>query len=285
MKRTFLFLSILFLSISISSCAPTGEVKKDTPEAQAVAEEELPRIVAVLPFQNDTEERGIANQVRKAFYNHFSSKPYKDIEPSIVDEKIVYMEKSTGKTVLEMKPAEVCQSLGCDGLVYGRITEYKKIYAGVYSQLGVEAEVWIVNTKTGKEVLRLKDAVRYHEGGVPLSPLGIIMTAVSTAMNLREIQQIRLVSELAYKLNEKIPSPLGIAAEDRPAIKEVLTNIKEGPFGKGKIIRAGLEGDKSMVAMFDIGNYKKNIPMKEVKPGIYTGEYLVLPGDNITLLR
>ena len=281
MKNILSVLSILFVFIFLSSCAPTQEIKKDTPEAQAVAEEELPRIVAVLPFQNDTEERGIANQVRKAFYNHFSSKPYKDIEPSILDEKIVHLEKATGKTVLELKPAEVCQSLGCDGLVYGRITDFKKVYAAVYSQLGVEAEVWIVNTKTGKEVLRLKDAVRYHEGGVPLSPLGIIMTAVSTAMNLREIQQVRLVSELAYKLNEKIPSPSGIAAEDRPAIKEVLTNIKEGPFGKGKIIRAGLEGDKSMVAMFDIGNYKKNIPMKEVKPGIYTGEYLVLPGDNI----
>ena len=275
------WLLLLCSLMFIASCATVDEVKKDTPEAQAVAEEELPRIVAVLPFQNDTEERGIANQVRKAFYNHFSSKPYKDIEPSILDEKIVYLEKATGKTVLELKPAEVCQSLGCDGLVYGRITDFKKVYAAVYSQLGVEAEVWIVNTKTGKEVLRLKDAVRYHEGSIPLSPLGLIMTAVSAAMNLREIQQIRLVSELAYKLNEKIPSPSGIAAEDRPAIKEVLTNIKEGPFGKGKIIRAGLEGDKSMVAMFDIGNYKKNIPMKEVKPGIYTGEYLVLPGDNI----
>ena len=281
MKSILSVLSILFVLIFLSSCAPTQEIKKDTPEAQAVAEEELPRIVAVLPFQNDTEERGIANQVRKAFYNHFSSKPYRDIEPSILDEKIVHLEKATGKTVLELKPAEVCQSLGCDGLVYGRITDFKKVYAAVYSQLGVEAEVWIVNTKTGKEVLRLKDAVRYHEGGVPLSPLGIIMTAVSTAMNLREIQQVRLVSELAYKLNEKIPSPSGMTAEDRPGIKEVLTNIKEGPFGKGKIIRAGLEGDKSMVAMFDIGNYKKNIPMKEVKPGIYTGEYLVLPGDNI----
>ncbi|MBI1811662.1 MAG: tetratricopeptide repeat protein [Nitrospirae bacterium] len=281
MKNILSVSSILFVLIFLSSCAPTQEIKKDTPEAQAVAEEELPRIVAVLPFQNDTEERGIANQVRKAFYNHFSSKPYRDIEPSILDEKIVHLEKATGKTVLELKPAEVCQSLGCDGLVYGRITDFKKVYAAVYSQLGVEAEVWIVNTKTGKEVLRLKDAVRYHEGGVPLSPLGIIMTAVSTAMNLREIQQVRLVSELAYKLNEKIPSPSGMAAEDRPVIKEVLTNIKEGPFGKGKIIRAGLEGDKSMVAMFDIGNYKKNIPMKEVKPGIYTGEYLVLPGDNI----
>ena len=281
MKNILSVLSILFVLIFLSSCAPTGEIKKDTPEAQAIAEEELPRIVAVLPFQNDTEERGIANQVRKAFYNHFSSKPYRDIEPSIVDEKIVHLEKSTGKTVLELKPAEVCQSLGCDGLVYGKVTDYKKVYAVAYSQLGVEAEVWIVSAKTGKEVLRLKDAVRYHEGGVPLSPLGIIMTAVSTAMNLREIQQVRLVNELAHKFNEKIPSPSGMAAEDRPVIKEVLTNIKEGPFGKGKIIRAGLEGDKSMVAMFDIGNYKKNIPMKEVKPGIYTGEYLVLPGDNI----
>ena len=57
------------------------------------------------------------------------------------------------------------------------------------------------------------------------------MTAVSAAMNLREIQQIRLVSELAYKLNEKIPSPSGIAAEDRPAMeREVLTNIKERAF-------------------------------------------------------
>lgn len=234
-----------------------------------------------MPFQNETKEIGIANQTRNAFYNHFSSKPYRDIELSIVDEKTVHLEKSSGKSIFDLKPQEICQAIGCDGLVLGKVTDFKKIYAGLYSQLGIEAEVWMINVKTGKEVFRIKDAVRYHEGSVPLSPLGLIMTAVSTAMNLREIQQVRLVSELAYKLNERIPSPSGIAAEDRPAIKEVLTNTKEGPFGKGKIIRAGLEGDKSMVAMFDIGSYKKNIPMKEVKPGIYTGEYLVLPGDNI----
>ncbi len=81
MKNILSVSSILFVLIFLSSCAPTEKIKKDSPEAQAVAEEELPRIVAVLPFQNDTEERGIANQVRKAFYNHFSSKPYKDIEP------------------------------------------------------------------------------------------------------------------------------------------------------------------------------------------------------------
>jgi len=277
MKR----LALLFIAaMLLSSCAPATEIKKDMPEAAPISEDELPRIVAVMPFQNDTQEIGIANQVRKAFYNHFSSKPYRDVEPLIVDEKIVQLEKSAGKTILDIKPPEICQAIDCDGLIYGRVTGYTKVYAGVYSQLGVEAEIWMINTKTGKEVFRIKDAVKYHEGSVPLSPLGLIMTAVSTAMNLREIQQIRMVSELAYKFNEKIPAPKGIAAEDRPLIKEVLTNVKEGPFGKGKVIRVGLEGEKGAVAMFDIGNFKKAILMKETKPGIYLGEYLVLPGDN-----
>jgi hypothetical protein len=278
MKVKALLLAV-FISMFIFSCAPPSEVKKDIPEI-TVSEEEMPRMVAVLPFQNETQETGIANQVRRAFYNHFSSKPYTDVELNIVDEKIIHLEKSTGKNILDLKPHEICQSIGCDGLIYGRVTDYKKVYAVAYSQLGVEAEVWMVNTRTGKEVFRIKDSVRYHEGGVPMSPLSVIMTAVSTAMNIREIQQVRMVNELCYKFNEKIPSPTGVAIEERPVIKEVLTNVKEGPFGKGKIIRVGLEGDKGMVATFDIGNFKKGIPMKETKPGIYMGEYLVMPGDN-----
>lgn len=268
-----------FVLLFLFSCAPPSEVKKDIPEI-TISEEEMPRMVAVLPFQNETQETGIANQVRRAFYNHFSSKSYTDVELNIVDEKIIHLEKSTGKNILDLKPQEICQSIGCDGLIYGKVTDYKKVYAAVYSQLGVEAEVWMVNTRTGKEVFRIKDSVRYHEGGVPMSPLSVIMTAVSTAMNIREIQQARMVNELCYKFNEKIPSPTGVAIEERPVIKEVLTNVKEWPFGKGKIIRVGLEGDKGMVATFDIGNFKKGIPMKETKPGIYMGEYLVMPGDN-----
>jgi len=277
---THLRLSIILIPlILIISCAPMQEVKKDIPE-MAVSEGELPVTVAVMPFQNDTQEIGIANQVRKAFYNNFSSKQYRDVELNVVDEKIIHLEKSRGKSILDLKPEEICETIGCDGLIYGRITDYKKVYAAVYSQLGVEAEVWMINTRTGKEVFKIKDSVRYHEGGVPISPIGAIMTAVSTAMNIREIQQVRMVNELCYKFNEKIPSPVGIKVEDRPLIKEVLTNVKEGPFSKGKIIRAGLEGEPGLVSTFDIGNFKKGIPMKETGPGIYMGEYLVLPGDN-----
>lgn len=276
MKKTLFLLLLLSL---VFSCAPVSEIKKEAPEVK-ISEEELPKTVVILPFENKTEEIGIANQVRKAFYNHFSSKPYRDIELSIVDEKIIQLEKSKGKNILEIPPAEICEALGCDGLIYGRVTDYKKIYAVAYSQLGVEAEVWMVNTRTGKEVFRLKDSVRYHEGGVPLSPLSAVMTAISTAMNIRDIQQVRMINELCYKFNEKIPSPAG-TVEERPTIREVLTNAKDSPFGKGKVIQVGVEGDKGMVATFDIGNFKKGIPMKETQPGIYIGEYVVMPGDNV----
>lgn len=265
---------------SLVACASDQSGKKGSEVSAAIANESLPRIVTILPFQNETNEKGIANQVRTAFYNHFSSKTYKDVELSLVDEKAVQLERSTEKSILDLDPQTISQDMACDGLVYGKVTDYVKVYAAVYSQLGVEAEVWLVDAKTGKELVRLKDAVRYHEGGVPMSPLGAVMTAVSTAMNIREIQQSRMVNELCAKLVEKIPSPAGIPAEDRPKIKEVITNVKEGPFSKGKLIRVGLEGDKGLIGLFDLGNFKKGILMKELKPGIYMGEYLVMPGDN-----
>ncbi|WP_028844145.1 GNA1162 family protein [Thermodesulfovibrio thiophilus] len=274
------FLIILGVLAFVFACSPLSETKKDIQEL-TIPSDELPKIVAVLPFENNTEEKGIGNQVRKAFYNHFSSKPYIDIELNVVDEKIIQLEKSRDKSILEIPSNEICQFIGCDGLIYGKVTDYKKIYAVAYSQLGVEAEVWLINAKTGKEVFRIKDSVRYHEGGIPLSPLSAVMTAVSNAMNIRDIQQVRMINELCYKFNEKIPAPAGITIEERPVIKEVLTNAKNSPFGKGKIIQVGAEGDKGMVATFDIGNFKKGISMKETQPGIYIGEYVVLPGDNV----
>ncbi len=124
-----IFFAILTLALT-ASCGLKEEIKKDlsAPAVLAVPAEDLPITVAVMPFQNDTGEIGIASQVRKAFYNHFSSKPYRDVELSVIDEKIVQLEKSSGKSALDIKPEEICQALGCDGVVYGRIIDYKKVF-------------------------------------------------------------------------------------------------------------------------------------------------------------
>jgi hypothetical protein len=275
MKQALLVILILL----VTACAPTLKVEQHAGDLQ-LKDQDLPRRVAILPFANGTDEAGLETVVRRNFANHFSSKNYLDLKLPVVDEKLVLFEKSSGKKVEQATPQELSAALAADGLLYGKVTGYNKIYAGVYSQLAVEAEVWLLNAATGKELFRFKESVRYHEGGLPLSPLSAAVTVVSTAMNLREIQKVRMVNELCYKFMEKIPAPKTLASGARPVIREILTNAAEGPFGSKRVIKAGLEGEPGLVGTFDIGNFRKGLPMTEAKPGIYTGEYAVLPGDD-----
>ncbi|MEI6205465.1 MAG: GNA1162 family protein [Desulfuromonadales bacterium] len=274
-----LILWMLFV-VALSACAPTLKMEQYGKGLQEIGEDDFPRQIVILPFGNEANEPGLEAVVRRNFANHFSSKNYLDMKLPVADEKLVHFEKATGKKINDANQKELSEALGVDGLLYGNVTDYKKIYAGIYSQLGVEAEVWLVNARTGKEIFRLRESVRYHEGGVPTSILSAVVTAISTALNLREIQKVRMVNELCYKFMEKIPASRTAVIEARPVIKEVLTNVIEGPFGPKKVIRVGLEGDPGLVATFNIGNFRKGIAMKELKPGIYTGEYAVMPGDN-----
>jgi len=248
--------------------------------SKEISQNEFPRQVAVIPFTNETEEPGLDVLVRRNFANHLSSKAYQDVKRPIVDEKLILLEKASGKSVKDATAQEIAAALGVDGLLFGKVTDYKKVYTGVYSLLSVEAEVWLVNTQTGQELFRMRESVSYHEGGIPLSPLSVVVTVVSTAINLRDIQKVRMVNELCYKFMEKIPSPRTMASvAGRPVIREVLTNAIDGPFGPKRVIKVGLQGDPGLVATYDLGSFKRGLPMKELQPGIYAGEYAVLPGD------
>lgn len=277
-------LPVVVLAASIASCGgPQGLHKPDISRevgAEARQQAELPTIVAVMPFGNETQHKDAAERVRKGLYNSFSSAPYVDVELAVVDEGIVRLERSTGRNVVNVTPQEICQAIGCDGLLFGKVTDYERTYAGLYSRLRAEAEIWIVNARTGKEVMRIRDSVEYLGGGVPLTPLGAIMSAFSAAANARELQETRMVAELAGKLAGNIPVPKAAPAVRRPVIKELITNVGEGTFGSGKIVRVGLEGEPGSVAGFDIGNFKRGLPMRETQPGVYLGEYAVLPGDS-----
>ena len=273
------YLILLLVFLLVAGCAPTLKLEQHTRPVTEIADSDFPHTIAILPFGNETVEPGIEQAVRRNFANHFSAKPYRDMKLQVVDEKLTRFEQTTGKKTSEATPQELAQALGCDGLIYGRVTDFQWIYAGVYSRIGVEAEVWMVNATSGTEIFRLKKAVRYHEGGVPTTPLAAVVTVVSTALNLRDIQRVRMVNELAYEFMKEIPAPAALLTDASPPIREVLTNAADGPFGRRRVITVGLQGEPGMVASFSIGSFKKGIPMREREAGIYAGEYAVLPGD------
>ena len=273
-----LLLPVLFILL-LTGCAPTLKLEQHVSPGTEIADSEFPHTVAILPFTNETTEPGLEQVVRRAFANQFSAKSYHDLKLSLVDEKLIRVRQSRTTAAAPDNSQELAQALGCDGLLFGRVTGFTWVYAGVYSQLGVEAEVWLINAKTGTEIFRLKKAVRYHEGGLPFTPLTAVITAVSTALNLRDIQRVRMVNELAHEFMAEIPAPAVSAVDTAPAIREVLSNAVEGPFGRKRVIKVALQGEPGLVASFDLGGFKKGLPMVEQESGIYSGAYAVLPGD------
>ena len=72
--------------------------------------------MVVLPFENDTSEKDINVLARKSFYNHFSSKNYRDLELSEVDGVLETLEVTTSQT-------------GCPSVWAGAQTESNKTFS------------------------------------------------------------------------------------------------------------------------------------------------------------
>jgi len=70
----------------------------------------------------------------------------------------------------------------------------------------------------------------------------------------------------------------------RDRIASVIHNAKDALMVKEKL-KVTLKGESGAKASFDIGVWKKNIPLKEVTPGVYEGFYEVLPDDNVLEVR
>lgn len=272
----------LFAALAWPSLAFAFSFLDDAPVVPGtVSDDRLPRVVAVLPFDNDTAEANIAEEVRRAFYNHFSSKPYSDIELLAVDAKLLAMSHASGADGAKPDYRALCRELGCDGVVTGRVTEFRKVYAGLYSELSVSATISLVAVAEGASLLDHADQVSYKDGGISLNPIGLAMTAFSAARNVSDLQRMRMVNELGQRLTQAVPDPQGAKTSPGPRIQELMSNAATSPFGLGKVVQVGIQGDPGALAVFDIGQARTGIAMRETTPGVYVGEYRVQEGDNL----
>ncbi|GBC59886.1 hypothetical protein DENIS_0827 [Desulfonema ishimotonii] len=171
---------------------------------------DLPRSVAVLPFNNHTDTEGISERVRTSFYSHLSTLPYRDVEFRIVDEKLREYGIRTQSALYKVPVTRLGRILGCDALVYGDVTEFQRIFAGIYSSMNVGAAIQIWDTRTGRKLWTDEYVIRNHEGGVPLTLVDLPLITVRSGMNLRQAAKIRAIDDLARQLVARIPKPRAV---------------------------------------------------------------------------
>jgi len=260
-----------------AGCVTVPILNKPTPTV--VAEKQLPRRVAVLPFVNRTPNPEAGDIVRKMFYNFFGSLNYLDQEPSLVDAKLrqrrLYEQIRTGHRPSLLK---LGQLLGADAVVFGEVVSLGKLYALVYAdnQAGLKARM--VNCASGEVVWEMEHTVHQREGDVPLSLTGLAATLVKTAMSHQKATHLQAAAELCMQMVATIPNPAAVT-EPPPKIRVMVHN------GAGKLLRPNdqlklvMVGDRGLKASWSLPPMKTRVPLEEIEPGVYAGAYRIKTSD------
>ncbi|HSR12827.1 MAG TPA: GNA1162 family protein, partial [Thermodesulfobacteriota bacterium] len=222
-----------------------------------------PQTVAVLPFLNRTDKKEAFEIVRQSFHGHFSRLNYTAVPLFQIDHVLGQAGLDSAEKVAETPLPKLRELLKTDALIRGEITHYDRIYAGVYSQVAVGAEVQMVDGKSGKELWSAKNVSRKHGGGIALSPVGLVLTAASTALNMRQIELLRTSDDLFRDMVKTVPQPTVAQATRPPNITimahDGMRRTDRSALKAGDVLKVALEGDPRKTAFFSIGAFKKEI--------------------------
>ena len=237
---------------------------------------DIPNSVAILPFYAKNKEASLI--VTNSFYSYFSRLPYNDVEPSNIRD--MYQNDFTLQTSKD-ELNKVCEEIGVDGLVYGDVQNFDKLYLGFYSEVSVGAKINFYNCNNGKNIWTLDDTAKKREGGIATTPWGMVMSAIVSAYNLRKVQVYRASEDLFRDIAKSIPHA-------KYNIKDIIasptfiyhTGMKKEVFGVGEVIDIKISAAKNLKINAKITGIKDSIVLKEIQDGVYSGSYIVKPNDN-----
>ncbi|HAX97564.1 MAG TPA: hypothetical protein DCY12_01350 [Candidatus Atribacteria bacterium] len=183
-----------------------------------------PPLVIILPFTNKTNQSDLPELVRVGFYGHFSPLPFKNSKLSEIDQALELVKKTQKKSWRELSSKDIGSLLGAQALVYGEVTKFTKVYAGVYSQIGVSAKIKIVDSQNEKTLWEDSYDTRFHDGNIPLNPILAVFALAKTYTNIRSTQELRTIDDLCRNLVARIPKvsfPENGKKGSRPSLCEI----------------------------------------------------------------
>ena len=195
----------LLLLFSCSSF--THNKSRPDPAPAWLKEDQRPKRVVILPFENKTDKEGLDEEVRKSFYSHFSTKNFYDVELGTVDAGLKILKENDSRSWRDLSPSSIGDLFHADFLIYGKVLNYEEIFAGIYSQIVLEVGVEMVSSRTNEDVWQKTLIKRSHEGGLPLSIIGIPFAAARSGYHLREANTVALIDSTCRELVEQMPDP------------------------------------------------------------------------------
>jgi len=265
----------------LSDVGKKDDLKKDAlkgrvPHKQPGAEDKQQFSLQVDPAGE--EGRFVAKLIRGVINNQLNGKGYSTQILDKVDRKLGSLKD---KAWDKASPGELCKILGVDGLVYPEIISAVMMKAVAYDEYSIEARIRMVNNR-GDTLGTWTESASKRKISIPTSPLSLAAVVLEAVMDESERKHMRLIIyDLGWKITQFIPdSP---HKEALPEIISVDTNIDKGIFAAGEQIEVEINAEKGLTCTFDLGDFKKDIPISYTEGGIYKGVYLVREGDKTSM--
>ncbi|NDV26357.1 right-handed parallel beta-helix repeat-containing protein [Desulfovibrio sp. JC010] len=282
--------SIIFLLLAgllLSGCFG----KRTTQAVQYAEEEAIPYKIAVLPAEyikhaeNSTEHKSVlvldddrvfvADISRAAITNQLAGKGFMPLQKDVVDNTLAELGRDEGWR--KLSDVELCKLLGADGIVKTDIYSADMIKALAFDLFQLDAEVMMYNA-AGTLVGKWRDSASKRRISVPTGVVGLAGTIVEEVFSDPIRRQMRMVVyDWAWNMAQVLPDcPKG------PKLPEVIavdTNVDNRLFGVGQKIAVRVDAEPGLKCSFDIGDFRKNIPLPQTAQGVYEGFYVVREGD------
>ncbi|MER2493338.1 GNA1162 family protein [Catenovulum sediminis] len=277
---TFLSLSLVML---MAGCAVSNEdavlvnaplnqienIIEGDKELVELSDDKLPKTLAVLPFENQTESDGAFEIVRRVIYNHISSKNYHMLHWQAVDDKL-RLANIDLKTAYQTDAAYLADILEVDAVVFGTITDFDRIFAGIITQIKVGVELKLVN-RNGELLWQEEDSATSRAGGASVTPIGLLLNAALATMHLQEENLLRAADDVGRELARVMPAPKRLTTSAGPEIKAVVHNGMERVLKYGDILEVGIQGQPGQRAQAFIEGVG-SFDLQEVVAGEYIGK-------------
>ncbi len=287
----FFLLFLILMTLFLTTCGGTQKPR----EISYVPEKDIPRTIAVMPAkflpgkEGDTgfeikpgseDEAFVDELVRGVINNQLIGKGYEAIPLNRVDRKLAASPE--GKDWQKTSPKALCQLLGAHGLVFPEIITATMLQAVAYDEYSLEVRITLFNNK-GDNLGVWTESASKRKIAIPISAIGALATVAVAAMDEPAKKHMRLVIyDWGWKISQLMPdSPHG---KDLPEILFVGTNVDKGVFGAEERIEVEVNAEKGLTCSFDLGDFKKGIPMHYSDGGTYKGAYMVREGEQAAFL-
>jgi hypothetical protein len=245
-----------------------------------------PKTVAILPFMltgSAPKSVPVHKLFRECFFNYFSYLGYVDIPLETIDSKLQAAGMLKYKKVFELSPERLRDILGVDAVVKGQVLDTSNFTGGIHAETSIQAKIVMLDLRTGENLWETEHTESTYSGILSPTIVEIIQDQME---NVKVYKALYKTAELfSIGMMKEIPDPTGVWQEKirLPEIISIETNLKPNQkLQPNDQIYVNLKGDSGLKGFFGIGSWKSNIPLKEIVPGMYSGNYIVQEQDEVS---